>query len=289
MVGAEPASPADSNNPPDATGRSNLALRVLSALVLAPLAIVTAYLGDWPFGIFWTIAAIGIWWEWNALVSGADNRLLFILGAASLALALAIAENGMVRTPMLIIVLGALGVGVFARTERRTWAAGGLVYAGAVLMGPLVLRRDLEFGFIALIFLFAIVWTTDVVGYFVGRAVGGPKLAPAISPKKTWSGAIGGTAAAAIVGVAVAGLAGLENIFAVAIVALLLSVISQAGDLFESAIKRHFGAKDASHLIPGHGGLMDRLDGFAAAAVAGAIFGSLRAGMDAAAQGLLLW
>jgi phosphatidate cytidylyltransferase len=264
-------------------------LRIVSALVMAPLAILTAYLGDWPFGVFWTIAAIGIWWEWNALVCESDNRLLFLLGAATLPLALAIAENGRVRTPMFIVALGALGVGVFAPAERRTWVAGGLVYAGAVVLAPVVLRRDEEWGFVALIFLFAIVWTTDIVGYFVGRALGGPKLAPAISPKKTWSGAMGGTLAAVAIGAVVARLAGLPNIVAVVVVALSLSVISQAGDLAESAIKRRFGAKDASQLIPGHGGLMDRLDGFVAAAAAAALFGTMRAGMDAAAPGLLLW
>ncbi len=289
MLGAEPAPLADNNPPPGASGRSELALRVGSALVLAPLAIATAYVGDWPLGVFWTIAAIGIWWEWNALVSGADNRLLFVLGAAALVLALAIAENGMSRTPMFIVVLGALGAGVFARADRRTWAAGGLIYAGAVLMAPIMLRHDAEFGFIALIFLFAIVWSTDILGYFVGRALGGAKLAPKISPNKTWSGAIGGAVAAMVVGTVVARLAGIENIFAVAIIALWLSVIAQAGDLFESAIKRRFGAKDASHLIPGHGGLMDRLDGFVAAAVAGTFIGILHEGMDSAAQGLLVW
>jgi phosphatidate cytidylyltransferase len=285
----EPASSAGGNDPPGASGRSNLALRVLSALVMAPLAIVAAYIGEWPFGVFWTIAAIGVWWEWNALVCEADNRLLFILGAASLVLAFAITEVGGVRTPMLILALGALGAGVFAQAERRIWVAGGLIYAGAVVMGPIVVRRDPELGFTALIFIFAIVWATDIVGYFVGRALGGPKLAPAISPKKTWSGALGGTAAAIVIGLGVATFAGLGNMFAIANVALALSVISQAGDLFESAIKRCFNAKDASQLIPGHGGLMDRLDGFIAAAAAAAIFGTLRGGMDAAASGLLLW
>jgi phosphatidate cytidylyltransferase len=267
----------------------DLVLRIVSALVLAPLAIASAYVGGWAFGIFWAIAAIGIWLEWNALVVGADNQLVFLLGAGTLVLALAIAENGMARTPMLIVGLGALGVGVFAAADRRSWTAAGLIYAGAALLGPIFLREDPQLGFVALIFLFAVVWTTDVLGYFVGRALGGPKLAPSVSPKKTWSGAIGGGVAAMIVGAAVAHLAGLRDLFAIAIVALSLSVVSQAGDLVESAIKRRFGAKDAGHLIPGHGGLMDRLDGFLAAAFLGAVFGMLRAGTDAAAQGLLVW
>jgi phosphatidate cytidylyltransferase len=264
-------------------------LRLASALVLAPLAIATAYAGGWVFGLFWGIAAIGIWWEWNALVSGAHNRLLFVLGAATLALAFGLTENGMVRTPILIVGLGALGAGVFAQAERRTWATGGLIYAGALLIAPIVLRRDADYGFIALVLLFAIVWTTDILGYFTGQAIGGPKLAPKISPHKTWSGAIGGLVGAAIVGIVVTKLARLENTLAVTVIAMLLSIVAQAGDLFESAVKRRFGAKDASQLIPGHGGLMDRLDGFVAAAVVGALIGMLREGMDAAAQGLLIW
>jgi phosphatidate cytidylyltransferase len=274
---------------PGSPRRSELAARIISALLLAPLAIASAYIGDWPFGVFWAIAAIGVWFEWNSLVTGADNRLIFILGASTLVLALIIAEQGMARIPMFIVVLGALGIGVFARADRRGWAAAGLVYAGAVLLGPIILRRDPDWGFVAVIFLFAIVWTTDVLGYFVGRTFGGPKLAPSISPKKTWSGAVGGAVAAIVVGVIVARLARLDNLPSVAVVALFLSVIAQIGDLAESGIKRRFGAKDAGHLIPGHGGLMDRLDGFLAAAFIGAIFGMLRAGTDAAAQGLLRW
>jgi phosphatidate cytidylyltransferase len=182
-----------------------------------------------------------------------------------------------------------MGVGVFAGADRRGWTAAGLVYAGAVLLGPLILRRNAELGFVALAFVFAVVWSTDVVGYFVGRAIGGPKLAPSISPKKTWSGAIGGVIAAMTAGVTVASVAGLGNLSIIGVVALMLSAVAQAGDLVESAVKRRFGVKDAGHLIPGHGGLMDRLDGFLAAAFVGAIFGMLRAGTDAAAQGLLVW
>ena len=298
MLGAEPAPLADRKEPKGAASRSDLAVRIASALVLAPLAILAAYLpsryplvGSWLFGAFWLIAAIGVWWEWNALVSGPGNRLLFILGATALTLAMIIAEFGAARTrtPILIIALGALAIGVFARADRRTWAVGGLLYAGAVLTAPIVLRRDPEWGFIATLLLFAIVWATDIFGYFAGRALGGRKLWPKISPHKTWAGAIGGTSGATLVAAVAASLAGLQNIFTIALVALVLSIVAQAGDLFESAVKRQFGAKDASHLIPGHGGFMDRIDGFVAAATAAASFGILRGSMDTVAQGLLLW
>jgi len=139
------------------------------------------------------------------------------------------------------------------------------------------------------IFLFAIVWMTDIGAYFVGRALGGPKHVPQVSPNKTWAGAVGGLAAAILVAVAVAKLAALPAIFALAMVALALSVFAQAGDLFESFLKRRFHAKDSGHLIPGHGGLMDRLDGFVTASVAAALIGLLRGGFEAPGRGLLVW
>jgi len=137
--------------------------------------------------------------------------------------------------------------------------------------------------------LFAIVWTTDIVAYFLGRMIGGPKLLPRVSPKKTWSGAISGLAAAVLAAVAVAKVAGLSGLSSIALVAAILSFVAQAGDLFESQLKRRFGAKDSSHLIPGHGGLMDRLDGFVFAAVVAALIGILRGGVEAPARGLLVW
>jgi phosphatidate cytidylyltransferase len=292
----EPASLA--KKPESSARNSDLIPRILSAMVLAPLAIAVAWLpeefprlGIWVFGLFWLLAALAVWWEWNALVSGPGNRLVFLLGGAALVLSMFIAEFGAARTrtPILIIILGALAVGVFARADRRVWASGGLLYAGALLTAPIILRRDHDFGLAAILFLFALVWATDIAGYFAGRAIGGPKLAPAISPNKTWSGAVGGTLGAVIAGIAVAKLFGLENIVFIGIVALLLSAVAQAGDLFESGIKRRFGAKDAGKLIPGHGGVMDRLDGFLAAAAVAAAFGILRANLGSAAHGLLVW
>jgi len=185
--------------------------------------------------------------------------------------------------------LGALAATIFAPSERRVWITAGIGYAGMMLLAPMLLRADQDYGMLAMVLLFAIVWTTDVLGYFAGRAFGGPKLCPAISPKKTWSGAIAGALGAMVVTVTVAHFFGSFNVSALALVALLLSVLAQLGDLLESSVKRRFGAKDASHLIPGHGGVMDRLDGFWAAALAGCLIGLLRGGFDGAARGLLVW
>lgn len=169
------------------------------------------------------------------------------------------------------------------------WIAFGIVYAAAMFAAPVLLRADASYGLLAIVLLFAIVWSTDIFGYFAGRAIGGPKLLPSVSPKKTWSGAIAGTLGAMIVAVVVASLFGSFGTGAVAAVALLLSVCAQAGDLFESFVKRKFGAKDSSQLIPGHGGVMDRLDGFWAAALAACVIGVSRGGLGDAARGLLIW
>ena len=186
--------------------------------------------------------SLAILWEWTELVVGPSNRITFFVGALALAAAIMIVERGRPGAAILIVALGAIAAAIFAPAERRIWVSGGVAYAGAMLIAPAVLRYDAEWGFIVLIFLFAIVWGTDVFGYFAGRVIGGPKLAARISPKKTWSGAIAGTLGAVIVGVIVAKQAGVGGLGIIAFVALTLSVAAQAGDLFESWVKRRFGA-----------------------------------------------
>ena len=148
--------------------------------------------------------------------------------------------------------------------------------------------RDAQSGFVAILFVFAMVWASDILGYFCGRGIGGPKLWPRVSPKKTWAGAIGGFAGSIAIALGFA-VAGAGRVVPLALIGALLSIVSQLGDLLESAVKRRFDVKDSSHIIPGHGGLMDRLDGFIAAVVVAALIGTLRAGPDAAGRGLLLW
>jgi phosphatidate cytidylyltransferase len=268
---------------------SELALRVGSALVLVPLAIGTAYLGGWLFALFWGAAAMGVLWEWTALVARNDQRSVPLTGGASLALAVVLVAAGHLLAAVVVLAMGAIGAASLALAERRTWVAGGIPYAGALALAPIVLRADDADGFRAVIFLFAIVWTTDISAYFAGRALGGPKLMPQVSPNKTWAGAVGGLIASVVVTLALAKMAGLTALFALAMLAVVLSVFAQGGDLFESFLKRRFHAKDSSHLIPGHGGLMDRLDGFVSASVAAALIGLARGGFEAPGHGLLVW
>jgi len=257
----------------------NFALRVASAAVLAPAVLVLTYIGGWPFLALCFLGALGILYEWTllvaALLAGAamPNAALvaIAIGAAAAALSSAKASDG-------AWVFRAAG-----------WAAGGVVYAGAALLGPALLRRDLDWGLTALLLLFATVWSTDIFAFCCGRLVGGPLLWPRVSPKKTWSGAIGGLAGGVAAGLGVAYTVGIGKLGIIAAMALLLSVLAQAGDLLESAIKRRFGAKDSGAFIPGHGGLMDRLDGFLVAALFALVIGALRHGTDAPATGLLVW
>jgi phosphatidate cytidylyltransferase len=287
VVGSEPISNAEKAGVP--LSANNLLLRVVSAAVLAPLALVAAYIGGLPFALFWGIAALVVLWEWMTLVVGPNYRLLVLSCAAAIAVADFLAWLGRPVTALFMVGLGALAGAIFAPGERRLWVLAGTGYAGGMVLAPVFLRADAGFGFAVILLLFAIVWTTDVLGYFAGRAFGGPKLWPAVSPKKTWSGAIAGTVGAVAVALLVAAQFGSFDRIAIIAVALLLSIMAQAGDLFESWVKRRFDAKDSSHIIPGHGGVMDRLDGFWAAAVAGCVIGVLRGGFDEPARGVLIW
>ena len=227
-------------------------------------------------------------WEWSTLVDRAGGRLAFGAGAVAIVAAVLMTELSRPIVAILLIVLGAFAVVVFAPAARRFWMAGGLGYAGALALAPIFLRDDPQYGFFAIIFLFIVVWATDIFGYFAGRSIGGPKLAPSISPKKTWSGAIAGTFGAAVLGALCARYLGTTVVAALGLT-LVLSIASQIGDLLESAIKRHFDVKDASSLIPGHGGVMDRLDGFWAAVLVASVIGIWRGGFGAPAEGLLVW
>lgn len=281
--------PAKTPGAPLLMGRSNLFVRVLSSLVLVPAAIGAAYAGGIVFTAFWMIAALCVIWEWDTLVCALDKRPVLMIGSVAIAGAAVLLMLGRSASPVALVALSTLGVVTLASKPHRGWCTVGVLYAGALLIAPVLLRRDASLGFAAIVFLFAVVWLTDITAYFCGRTFRGPKLMPKVSPNKTWSGAIGGIAGALIGGIAVAWYAGVANLAAVAAVVLVLSIASQAGDLFESALKRRFDAKDASGLIPGHGGVMDRIDGFVFAATVAAIIGLMRGGIEAPARGLLVW
>jgi phosphatidate cytidylyltransferase len=287
--GNEPAGPSD---------RQNFLRRTASALVLAPLAIGAAFVGGVLFAAACTVTAALVLWEWSLLVSRAADWRILVPGLPALCAAAVLAQSSEPVVAIAAIALGALGAAVATALQLRggqwsaaaaVWAAAGVVYSGIVLTSPIMLRSDPQMGFAALSFLFATVWATDIFAYLTGRRLGGPLLAPQLSPKKTWSGAIGGLAGGVVAGALVAYASAGTHLVAAGVLALILSIAAQGGDLLESSVKRRFGAKDTSTLIPGHGGVMDRVDGLLVAALIAVVIGALRFGTAASARGLLLW
>jgi phosphatidate cytidylyltransferase len=279
-VSEQKASPAERD-------ARNLITRVASAIVLVPLAIAAAWAGGWYWAALVTVCAIGLFVEWLMMSQGALNPTLAASGAVALAIAAPFLALGNINAALVVLALGVIAV-AFRSSVPRSWAIGGFLYAAAAQMSSIVVRLDGSEGFIALVFIFLVVWCTDIGGYFAGRTIGGPKLWPRVSPNKTWSGAAGGFVLSLLVAAGFA-MNGFGRMAPLLLIAAALSVASQLGDLFESAVKRRFGVKDSSHIIPGHGGLMDRLDGYVAAVVLAAILGILRGGAGGAGTALMVW
>jgi phosphatidate cytidylyltransferase len=265
--------------------RSDLPARVAAGAVLMVLALAAVWAGFYWFMAFWLVAAILVNWEWQSLIGTEGRAYRVAVGSVALAAAALLSIDG--RTMLAIATLGVGAVlAALAGDWRKPWAGGGVLYAGAMLVAILALRASQPYGARVVLWLFALVWGADIMAYFGGRLIGGPKLWPRISPGKTWSGFFVGIACGAAFGTLFAPTSGAAP--ALFAVGLAGAAVSQAGDLFESAIKRRFGVKDSSRLIPGHGGVMDRLDGFIAAAIFAAALGLIRGGGQAA-QGVLQW
>ena len=265
---------------------SNLQQRVISAIVLAVVVLGLTWLGGLPFRVLCVVIGVAIYYEWSAMSARPDTRRNHLAGWLVLAAALlALLAGSIFAWP--ILLAGAAAVAVHAwMASKDWWAACGVLYAGVAAIAMALLRGSDWAGLLAILYLFAVVWSTDIFAYFVGRAVGGPKLAPSISPGKTRSGAAGGAFFAIVAAICFGLAAGTGNLGALAIIALVLSIVSQAGDLFESWVKRRHGVKDSGWLIPGHGGVMDRVDGLAVAAAALYLIGASRSGLAAPAAGL---
>ena len=280
--------------------RQNFLRRTASALVLAPLALVVAFVGGWIFAAACLLTGALVLWEWSGLFVGADEDcatyalgfgLPTLIGAAILAQAgIPAGAIGVSAAGAAVAWQGTLGFWLtYSNRHSCPWAAAGILYAAILVICPIMLRSDPEVGLAALLFLFATVWSTDIFAYLIGRGFGGPLLWPAVSPKKTWSGAAGGLVGGVVAGALVAYASAGTHPVAAGVLALILSVAAQGGDLLESSVKRRFGAKDTGALIPGHGGVMDRVDGFLVAALVAVVIGALRFGAAASARGLLLW
>ncbi|GLS43135.1 phosphatidate cytidylyltransferase [Methylobacterium brachythecii] len=244
--------------------------RIASAVVLGTVVLGALVLGGWPFALIWIAAGVVGASEWFTITRTSPVLALTLVNAAAIAATCAaILLDAPAWAVLGIAVLAAGALAGLARGGAAARLNAVIGYAGGAIVAlvPALLREDPGIGIVGPAWMFAVVWSTDIIAYFTGRTIGGPKLMPRVSPKKTWSGALGGLAAGTLAGVAVvlvargSGVAALP-LWLVALASAAASVISQAGDLFESSLKRRYGVKDSGRSIPGHGGVMDRLDGF---------------------------
>lgn len=263
---------------PNQRKMSDLRLRLISAVILGPLVLLITFWGGLAFALLVLVAAVLFLWEWMTITGTRGALLPAGLSIVVLPAMTVLQVTGMPEIALLVLVAGAVSVflcsggGLVGR-----WGAEGVLFSGLALFSLLAIRSGSD-GLLFAFFLMFVVWATDIFAYFTGRALGGPKLWERISPKKTWSGALGGLIFATLFGTGVAALANAQGLPGWAAVAMILSVVSQAGDLLESAIKRRHNVKDSSQLIPGHGGIMDRIDGLVAAAIFTVLAGVLLGG-----------
>lgn len=267
---------------------SDLGPRLASALVLVALTVTALYIGSYVFAAVVGAVFAGVYREWETMVSRAP---LTPIGMALIGL---VALSGLVFP--LLGVLGSTGIIAVAAIvafgvggEGRWWRILGLALFGAIIIAALAMRGDTVAGVWAGIYLGTVVWMTDSAAFFTGRQIGGEKLAPDISPSKTWSGALGGLALGSGAGLLIWILATDSPWWIGLTLSAVISILGQLGDLGESAIKRYFRIKDSGDIIPGHGGLMDRLDSLTFGILLVLLIGTLHAGFGSVAEGLLYW
>ena len=262
---------------------ADLGMRTASALVLVPAVLFIVWLGGfWFTGL---IIALGILMavEWVRISYGPNKTQLLIHQVAAVSLIM-----GSLRLSLLALVLLTFVSWFFQRKDSFDfWILIGVFYIGLPVLAFDQLRGDAQLGFVAVIWCLVIVWSADVMAYFFGRTIGGPKLAPRISPKKTWAGMLGAIVGAALASLGVSYFVGL-HFWPMATLAALFAVLEQGGDIFESAFKRHYGVKDSGNLIPGHGGVLDRVDGLIAVVLGAAVIGFAANSMHPSV-GLLHW
>jgi len=293
MLGHAPAGRPEKSSRPERVRKHRLAdllPRVLSSLVLMSAALLSVWLGGTAFLVIWIVGASAVGYEWQHLIGAQREGLRVVLALLAIAVAAMVTtQDGILAAVAFLLLAGTLAA-LVAGEARRLWAFAGIAYAGALIVAVVALQASPAYGTRAIVWLFATVWGTDVFAYFGGRLIGGPKLWPKVSPSKTWSGTLSGVIAGAVFG-AVIGASWLGSplpFLPIFLLGLVTAMVSQAGDVFESCIKRHYGVKDSSILIPGHGGFMDRLDGFVAAAAFATVVGDCR-GMSSIAEGLFVW
>lgn len=236
--------------------RSELATRTFAGAVMVGFALVILWIGGFFFWLATVLLGLGIMSEWANLakVDAATKRMLLFTLSVPLAIICPFAAG---PNFFGLGLLAAAAIFTMASTRRPDLALG-IVYTGLPVLGLLLIRKQPD-GLVLTLWAMALVWLCDIGAFFAGRAIGGPRLAPMISPNKTWAGFVGGVAAAAIFGAVMHVGWGLP--WRLTLATPLLAVLAQGGDLYESWLKRKAGVKDSGTILPGHGGLMDRMDG----------------------------
>jgi phosphatidate cytidylyltransferase len=262
-----------------------LAARITSALVLAGVAVALTWAGLRPFLLLAAACLAVLAWEWSHITASANPRRDTALHAVAAIAAALLAGMGYPLAAIALVASSALLAFLFVRQSRL---GPGIVYLGPPAVAVALIRSDAGYGFPAILFLLLVVWCADTMAYIGGRLIGGAKLAPAISPGKTVSGSVSGVVFPALLGFFYGKWLGGTEPLMLALVAAVLAIVSQIGDLAESSVKRTAGVKDSSQLIPGHGGLLDRLDAFLFAAAAAGFLALLR-DADNPGRALLIW
>lgn len=266
---------------------NNLGLRIASAIVLGGLVLAVTWLGGLAFHLMIAFFSGALLYEWlqmaGARIETRSARIYWLLLVIALIPIVMGLHAYVILSVAALALLASVGVGIWQGSQV---GLGGMLYGVLAAVSIDQLRSGGNAGLDAIVYLFAVVWATDSFAYIFGRLIGGRKLAPSISPGKTWSGALGGALAAVIIGAGAGRIMGVHGGFVLALAALLLSVVSQIGDLLESGIKRRFGVKDSGNLIPGHGGVMDRVDGLVAAGLALYVIALVFGGFHEPSQGL---
>jgi phosphatidate cytidylyltransferase len=255
--------------------KRELLLRLTSGIVLAAVTLAMTWWGPISFAILVGVIALILLWEWGHLTTGTGFTPARAIAGVAILAALGLTVSGRPDFGVLLVAAGGIVAAVSPGRGRRGMEMAGVLYAGVPAVSLLWLRSDVSYGLEGIVLLLLVVWATDTGAFVAGRSIGGPRLWARVSPNKTWSGLIGGVCAAALCAwLFVTWRGGVAGIGLV-LLAAGLALVSQAGDLFESALKRAYGVKDASSLIPGHGGFMDRVDGLVFAAVAAAAFAAI--------------
>lgn len=247
----------------------DLGIRTLTSAILIPAILLDVWLGDIWFHLLVALLAVMVAHEWTNIVHDRSSAQFALHAAGGLCGAFLPLSAGWAPTLAVIAVISVTSAGLAVVQDRklRIWVLSGVPYAALPAMAFVILRGESDAGMLTIMWLFAVVWAADICAYFAGRLIGGPKLAPRISPKKTWAGLWGALAGGIGLGLAVGYAVGSTNLLFLGALGGVLAIVEQLGDLFESALKRYYGVKDSGRLIPGHGGVLDRVDGLVAAAL----------------------